>query len=59
MKCRNKALHDNAANIVTLTRIAVEAALFPIKCGTVPFCIVYAYCGLYDMLDDMQIAYRE
>ena len=22
MKCRNKVLHDNAANIVTLTRIA-------------------------------------
>ncbi len=59
MKCRNKVLHDNAANIVTLTRIAVQAALFPIKYGTVQLCIVYAYCGLYDMLDGMQIAYRE
>ena len=53
MKCRNKTPHDNAANIVTLTRIAASAALFPIKCGTVQLCIVYAYCGLSDMIDDM------
>ena len=27
--------------------------MLPIKYGTVQLCIVYAYCGLYDMIDDM------
>lgn len=41
----------NLANIITITRIIGTVCLIPLEALSVPFFVVYTWCGLSDVLD--------
>ena len=41
----------NVANYITISRIIMSIILFATKTFSVPFYIIYIYCGISDMLD--------
>ena len=41
----------NIANCISISRIVMSIILAILKTFSIPFCIIYIYCGISDMLD--------
>lgn len=41
----------NIANYISISRIVMSIILAILKTFSIPFCIIYIYCGISDMLD--------